>query len=73
MSTWFRAQTEHTIISHRMHVESVYTQIKGRQVHGLKHLLEGLAMATLNVNNIPRVLLHGSLDESQQVLLIHAG
>ncbi|TNN85617.1 hypothetical protein EYF80_004250 [Liparis tanakae] len=41
-------------MSHRMHVESVYTQIEGRQVHVLKHLLEGLAMATLNVNDLPR-------------------
>lgn len=73
MITWYGAQTEHTIMSHRMHVESVYTQIKGRQVHALKHLLEGLTMATLNVNDLLWVFLHGSLDESQQVLLIHAG
>lgn len=56
-----------------MHVESVYAQVEGRQVHGLKHLLEGLTAAALNVHDLPRVFLHGSLDESQQVLLIHAG
>lgn len=56
-----------------MHVESVYAQVKGRQVHGFKHLLEGLTTAALNVNDLLGVFLHGSLDESQQVLLIHAG
>lgn len=60
-------------VSHRMHVESVHAQVKGRQVHALKHLLEGLTTAALNVNNLLRVFLHGSFDESQQVLLIHAG
>lgn len=56
-----------------MHVKSVYAQVKGRQVHALKHLLQGLTAAALNVNDLLRVFLHGSLDESQQVLLIHAG
>lgn len=55
-----------------MHVESVYTQVEGRQVHAFKHLLEGLATATLDVNYLLGVFLHGSLNESQQVLLIHA-
>ncbi len=60
-------------ISHRMHVQSVHAQVKGRQVHALKHLLQGLTAAALNVDDLLGVLLHGPLDESQQVLLIHAG
>lgn len=56
-----------------MHVESVYTQVKGCQVHAFKHLLEGLTAAPLNVNDLLGVLLHCSLDESQQMLLVHAG
>lgn len=59
--------------SHRVHVQSVHTQVEGCQVHGLKHLLQGLATPVLNVNNLLRIFLHGSLDESQQVLLVHAG
>lgn len=55
-----------------MHVESVYAQVEGRQVHAFKHLLEGLATATLDVNYLLGIFLHGSLNESQQVLLIHA-
>lgn len=56
-----------------MHVERVYTQIESSQVHALKNLLEGLTTATLNVNNLLGIFLHGSLNESQQVLLVHAG
>lgn len=56
-----------------MHVESVNTQVKSRQVHTLKNLLEGLTNAALNVNDLLWVFLHGSLYESQQVLLVHAG
>lgn len=55
-----------------MHVESVYAQVEGRQVHAFKHLLEGLATAALDMNYLLGVFLHGSLNESQQVLLIHA-
>lgn len=58
---------------YRVHVQSVYAQVEGRQVHALKHLLEGLASAVLDVDDLPGVFLHRSLDESQQVLLIHAG
>lgn len=60
-------------ISHRVHVQSVHTQVKGSQIHGFKHLLQGLAPPILYVNNLLWVFLHGSLDESQQVLLVHAG
>lgn len=56
-----------------MHVQSVYAQVKGRQVHAFKHVLEGLTAAVLDVNDLPGVFLHGSLDEAQKVLLIHAG
>lgn len=56
-----------------MHVKSVYTQVKGCQVHAFKHLLEGLTTTVLNVNDLLRVFLHCTLDESQQVLLVHAG
>lgn len=59
--------------SHRMHVKCVYTQVVGCQVHVLKNVFEGLTVAVLNVNDLCRVFLHGSLDESQQVLLVHAG
>lgn len=61
------------LISYRMHVKGVYAQVKGCEVHALKHIFEGLTAAAFNVNDLPRVFLHGSLDESQQVLLIHAG
>lgn len=60
-------------LSYRVHVQSVDAEIEGRQVHGLEHLFEGLTSAVLDVDDLPGVFLHGSLDESQQVLLIHAG
>lgn len=60
-------------MSHRMHVKRVHTQIEGCQVHALKNLFEGLTAAALYVNDLLRVFLHGSLDESQQVFLVHAG
>lgn len=56
-----------------MHVQRVYAQVKGRQVHAFEHVLEGLTAAVLDVNYLPGVFLHGSLDEAQEVLLIHAG
>lgn len=56
-----------------VHVQGVHTQVEGGQVHGLEHLLEGLAAAALYVHDLLGVLLHGSLDEAQQVLLVHAG
>lgn len=56
-----------------MHVQSVHAQVEGRQVHALKYLLEGLTLAVLDVDDLLGVFLHRSLDESQQVLLIHAG
>lgn len=60
-------------LSHRVHVKRVYTQIESSQVHALKNLLEGLTTPTLNVNDLLGIFLHGSLNESQQVLLVHAG
>lgn len=59
--------------SYRVHVQSVDAEIESRQVHALEHLFEGLTSAVLDVDDLPGVFLHGSLDESQQVLLIHAG
>lgn len=61
------------LLSHRVHVQSVHAQVEGRQVHALEDLLEGLASAVLDVDDLLGVLLHSSLDESQQVLLVHAG
>lgn len=63
----------HAGVSYGVHVQGVHAQVEGRQVHGLEHLLEGLAAATLHVHNLLGVLLHGPLDEPQQVLLVHAG
>lgn len=60
-------------LSYRVHVQSVHAQIEGRQVHALKYVLEGLTSAVLDVDDLLGVFLHRSLDESQQVLLIHAG
>lgn len=56
-----------------MHVQGVDAQVVRRQVHGLKDLFEGLTSTVLDVDDLLRVLLHGSLDEPQQVLLVHAG
>lgn len=56
-----------------MHVKRVNAEVKGCEVHALKHILEGLTPAILNMNDLLRVFLHGSLDESQEVLLVHAG
>lgn len=56
-----------------VHVQRVHAEVERRQVHGLKHLHEGLSAAALDVHDLPGVLLHGSLDEAQQVLLVHAG
>lgn len=60
-------------LSYRVHVQSVDAEIEGRQVHALEHLFEGLTSAVLDVDDLHGVFLHCSLDESQQVLLIHAG
>lgn len=60
-------------LSYRVHVQSVDAEIERRQVHALEHLFEGLASAVLDVDDLPGVFLHGSLDEPQQVLLVHAG
>lgn len=59
--------------SHRVHVERVYAQVVRRQVHALEDVFEGLTAPPLNVNDLFGVFLHGPLDESQQVLLVHAG
>lgn len=56
-----------------MHVESVYAQVVGCQVHAFKHLNEGLSTPALHVDNLTGVFLHGSLDKTQQVLLVHTG
>lgn len=60
-------------LSYRVHVQSVDAEIEGRQVHALEHIFEGLTPAVLDVDDLLGVFLHGALDESQQVLLIHAG
>lgn len=60
-------------LPYRVHVQGVDAEIEGRQVHALEHVFEGLTSAVLDVDDLLGVFLHGSLDESQQVLLIHAG
>lgn len=60
-------------LPYRVHVQGVDAEIEGRQVHALEHVFEGLTAAVLDVDDLLGVFLHGSLDESQQVLLIHAG
>lgn len=56
-----------------MHVQRVNTQVEGCEVHGLKDVLQRLTPATLDVHDLLWIFFHGSLDESQQVLLVHAG
>lgn len=56
-----------------MHVQRVDAEVEGCEVHALKHVLEGLTSAVLDVHDLLGVFLHRSLDESQQVLLVHAG
>lgn len=60
-------------VTHRVHVQGVHTQVKGCQVHGLKHLHERLTLASFHMHNFLRVLLHGPFDEAQKMLLVHAG
>lgn len=59
--------------THGVHVQRVHAQVEGRQVHALKHLHQRLFLPLFHVHNFLRVLLHGSLDEAQKVLLVHAG
>lgn len=56
-----------------MHVQSVHTQVKGRQIHALKHFHERLTLSSLHMNYLFRILFHGSFYKTQQVLLVHAG
>lgn len=56
-----------------MHIQSVHAEVIGSEVHGLKHLLERLLLALLHVDDFIQVLLHGPLDEAQEMLLVHAG
>lgn len=56
-----------------VHVQGVHTQVKGRQVHALKHLHECLSLSSFHVNNLLRILLHGPFDKAQEVFLVHAG
>lgn len=56
-----------------MHVQCVDTEVKGCQVHALEHLHERLTLASFYMHDLLRVLLHGSFDEAQEVLLVHAG
>lgn len=59
--------------THSVHVQRVHAQVEGRQVHALKHLHQRLLLPLFYVHNLLRVLFHGSLDEAQKVLLVHAG
>lgn len=54
-----------------MHVQSVHTKVKCRQVHALKHLHECLTFAFLHMHNLYWVFLHGSFDETKKMLLVH--
>ena len=56
-----------------MNVQHVHGEVVGRQVHGLKDLLQGELLALLSLAHL-RVRLDPQrlLDEPQQVLLIHA-
>ena len=56
-----------------MHVQRVDAQVEGGEVHAVEDLHQGLAPALLHVDDLLGVLLHGPLDEAQQVLLVHAG
>lgn len=59
--------------SHRVHVQRVDAEVVRRQVHVLEHLHERLTPAALHVHHLVGIFLHRSLDEPQQMLLIHAG
>ena len=56
-----------------MHVQRVDAQVEGGEVHAVEDLHEGLAAALFHVDDLLGELLHGPLDEAQQVLLVHAG
>lgn len=66
-------QTHTDTHTHSVHVQCVHAQVEGRQVHAFKHLHQRLLLPPFHVHNLLRVLLHGSLDEAQKVLLVHAG
>lgn len=59
--------------THSVHVQRVHAQVEGCQVHALKHFHHRLLLPLFYVHNLLWVLLHGSLDEAQKVLLVHAG
>lgn len=52
------------VVAHCMHVQSVNTQVKSCQVHGLEHLHECLTLALLHMHNLFRILLHGPFDKT---------
>lgn len=58
--------------THCMHVQRVHTQVESCEVHALKHVHERLSPTPLHVHYLSGVLLHGSFDEAEQVLLVHA-
>lgn len=60
-------------VTHCVHVQGVHTQVKGCQVHALEHLHQRLTLASFHMHNILWILLHGPFDETQKVLLVHAG
>ena len=59
--------------TYSMHIQCVHTQVEGCEVHGLEHLHERLSLASLHMDDLPWILLHGPLDEPQQVFLVHTG
>lgn len=59
--------------THGVHVQGVDTQVKGCQVHALEHLHQRLTLASFYMHDLLWILLHGSFDEAQEVLLVHAG
>lgn len=56
-----------------MHVQRVHTQVICSEIHALKDLPQRLLSALLHVHDLLQVSLHRTLDETQQVLLVHAG
>lgn len=60
-------------VSYRVHVECVDAEVIGRQVHVLEHLHQCVSSTVLHAHDLVRVFLHRSLDEAQEMLLVHAG
>lgn len=56
-----------------VHVQHVHREVVGREVEGGKHLSQAHLLTIFAAHYLIRVILDGLLDETQQMLLVHAG